>query len=144
MLPQGSPTVLLLECHFWGNGVAAISSESIVYVAEVCPISQPCVTLLRIALKLLLMCTIFAFRDLLRLKWVAPKVLESTRCERIWARNARILLWQLLLRSLREQTYWKSCWPLQIAACWFYTKQNRKTFAKTKNSVRALVLPSLK
>lgn len=25
----------ILECHFWGNGVAAMSSESAVYVAEV-------------------------------------------------------------------------------------------------------------
>eukprot|EP01032_Pedospumella_encystans_P021639 gene21639-24538_t len=24
----------ILECHFWGNGVAAMSSESVVYVAE--------------------------------------------------------------------------------------------------------------
>ena len=26
---------MFLECHFWGNGLAAMSTESIVYVAEV-------------------------------------------------------------------------------------------------------------
>lgn len=26
----------ILECHFWGNGVAVINSDMIIYVAEVC------------------------------------------------------------------------------------------------------------
>ncbi|KAJ1439405.1 Vps16, N-terminal region-domain-containing protein [Ochromonadaceae sp. CCMP2298] len=34
LLEPGEPAAHLLEVHFWGNGVAAISSESKVYVAE--------------------------------------------------------------------------------------------------------------
>lgn len=36
-----------MECHFWGNGLAAMSSEFIVYVAEViCPLETcPCAVL---------------------------------------------------------------------------------------------------
>ena len=35
LISEGNPAALYIEAHFWGNGIAAISSESIVYVAEV-------------------------------------------------------------------------------------------------------------
>lgn len=35
LLSPDAPAALFLECHFWGNGLAAISTESFVYVAEV-------------------------------------------------------------------------------------------------------------
>ena len=34
-LIEGSTNASIVECHFWGNGIAAMSSLSIVHVAEV-------------------------------------------------------------------------------------------------------------
>lgn len=35
LLGKSTQTKLFIECHFWGSGVAVMTSESIVYVAEV-------------------------------------------------------------------------------------------------------------
>jgi hypothetical protein len=32
---EGSSSTTFLECHFWGNGLAAMSSEYVIHVAEV-------------------------------------------------------------------------------------------------------------
>lgn len=42
LLLDAVTTVHVLECHFWGNGVVAISSDMQLFVAEVCYFIKEC------------------------------------------------------------------------------------------------------